>query len=177
MQGSSCWIHHIGYQSSSKTESKCNAPNHLPCPVMQRHPVIHLLAIRTPWSGIGLIFQPEITEGTSRPPEGTQETKNEKSAEAASEADVNTRMCSVLGCRTKRTKAPWRPAPRTYFGVGVQEEAVQTWSMSQSHTSWVAVTNVCYCYTGDPGISGKVFWVVANEAITVEDIRCNRMFF
>lgn len=39
----------------------------------------------------------------------------------------------------------------------------------------MAVTNVCYCYVGDSGISRKVFWVVANEAIAVEDIRCNRM--
>ena len=41
----------------------------------------------------------------------------------------------------------------------------------------MAVTNVWYCYAGDSGISGKVFWVVASKAIAVEDIRCDRMFF
>lgn len=138
----------------------------------------HMFAVDQNTFGVAFayFFDQGLQRVLSRPVGKIQETGKEKNTGAASEVAGDAGKETRLGYMTKGTNARWGRAPWTCFGVGVQEEGAQTQSVSQSHTSQVAVTDVCDCSAGDSSVSGKVFWAVANEAIAVEDFRWNRMF-
>lgn len=126
------------------------------------------------WSSICLVFWPGITEGTIKTCRKIQETGKKKKHRSSLRSSW---WCWKADQAWLYDQGDKCHGHGTCFGVGVQEEGAQTQSVSQSHTSQVAVTDVCDCSAGDSSVSRKVFWAVANEAIAVEDFRWNRMFF
>lgn len=161
---SSCCIH----QALSTLEQHREWLQHCqrsPCPATW---AARLLRIRAPLSDIHLVFQSEMR--------GREHRGLQKWHKQAKQKKCRSRPSSRRQCWNGPQASLWEQVTKGHlcFGVDMQEEH-EAWVRAAPHAWPSTVSDIVQ--QEDSGIRGKVFWVLANEVIAEEDIRCNRMFF